>query len=220
MPWRRERSGAQRWWSLVLLLTVAATGTGLPIVPFVKKDLSSPFPCQSHACGCANAEMCWNRCGCFSDEERYAWAQRNGVRPPESFQRRLAAVRKAGGSLAANRSGSGRASAGRASSKCGGCCGACETPVRACHSDGSKVVVRTARDRSSSTVLVLSIEEARCKNLAMQILASASGFVPEPVWRPQASPLVERVAEFSAVVIQPDRDPPVPPPRLLDDAAV
>lgn len=41
------------------------------------------YPCESCGCGCTGARECWTTCCCHSDEEKLAWAIRNGVQPPE-----------------------------------------------------------------------------------------------------------------------------------------
>ena len=51
----------------------------------IVKDVSVPFPCQSNGCGCKDATQCWSSCGCFSDQEKIAWAKENKVQPPEWF---------------------------------------------------------------------------------------------------------------------------------------
>jgi hypothetical protein len=58
---------------------------GLPLPVPAEKDLSQPFPCQHHHCGCANADQCWERCCCFSQAEKLAWARAHGVAPPEQL---------------------------------------------------------------------------------------------------------------------------------------
>ena len=47
------------------------------------KDLSQPFPCQNHRCGCASADQCWRGCCCFTNLQKLAWATEHGVQPPE-----------------------------------------------------------------------------------------------------------------------------------------
>jgi hypothetical protein len=67
------------WLSLALFVFVAS---GLPIpLPFAK-DLSRPFPCMFHQCGCRSAEQCWQSCCCHSAAERVAWARSHQLRPP------------------------------------------------------------------------------------------------------------------------------------------
>jgi hypothetical protein len=46
------------------------------------KDLSQPFPCMYRHCGCRNAQQCWRGCCCFSNKQKLAWAEANGVTPP------------------------------------------------------------------------------------------------------------------------------------------
>lgn len=58
----------------------AVVGLPLPIRPI--KDSRRPFPCQSHSCGCLNAEQCWQHCCCYSHEEKVAWASAHDVPPP------------------------------------------------------------------------------------------------------------------------------------------
>jgi hypothetical protein len=78
-----------RWRRLVRKLLVGfalvcyfATAVGFPLPALSQKDSSQAFPCQYHACGCRNAEACWQHCCCFSPEERLAWAQSNHIEPP------------------------------------------------------------------------------------------------------------------------------------------
>ncbi|MCC6508625.1 MAG: hypothetical protein IT423_05940 [Pirellulaceae bacterium] len=52
-------------------------------VEFSDKDASQPFPCQSRACGCKSARQCWTKCCCHTPSQRKAWAQKNGVTPPD-----------------------------------------------------------------------------------------------------------------------------------------
>jgi hypothetical protein len=59
--------------------------TYLPLPRVVQKDLSVPFPCQGKACDCASADDCWASCCCHNDDEKLAWAAKNGISPPEWF---------------------------------------------------------------------------------------------------------------------------------------
>ncbi|HWL06881.1 MAG TPA: hypothetical protein VNQ76_00550 [Planctomicrobium sp.] len=78
---RRKR----RLVSLALLFSVCLTLVPLP-VGFsgngVEKDRSQPFPCQDRPCGCRSANQCWQKCCCFTNEQKLAWAERNGVKVP------------------------------------------------------------------------------------------------------------------------------------------
>jgi hypothetical protein len=65
---------------------------GIPLpAPSRKKPTDGvPYPCQSRPCGCVTAEQCWaGDCCCFSIEEKLAWAEANGVEPPEHVRRLL-----------------------------------------------------------------------------------------------------------------------------------
>jgi hypothetical protein len=59
---------------------LAVAGFPVPLRP--AKDLSRPFPCQNHRCGCLSADDCWHHCCCFSSQERLAWARKHEVVPP------------------------------------------------------------------------------------------------------------------------------------------
>jgi hypothetical protein len=59
---------------------------GFPLpAPSRKKPTDGvPYPCQSRPCGCLTSEQCWaGDCCCFTLEEKVAWADANGVNPPE-----------------------------------------------------------------------------------------------------------------------------------------
>ena len=48
------------------------------------KRSSTPYPCQSRPCGCLTSEQCWaGDCCCFTLADKLAWAEENGVAPPE-----------------------------------------------------------------------------------------------------------------------------------------
>jgi len=76
------RNHAASW--LALIGQICAL-VGLPMPAVSAKDLSQPFPCQHRVCGCLNAADCWKNCCCFSARARVAWAEENGVVPPESL---------------------------------------------------------------------------------------------------------------------------------------
>jgi hypothetical protein len=76
-----------------LLVNQFAVASGLPFPTpdsAIKKDLSKPFPCMNRPCGCQNADQCWHECCCFTMREKLAWAEANGVTPPD-FVREAAA---------------------------------------------------------------------------------------------------------------------------------
>lgn len=78
--------------SWFLLLSVAFALTGFVGVPSAKPSAcpsAERFPCENCPCGCASAESCWDKCCCHNDGEKLAWADRNGVTPPEFLVARV-----------------------------------------------------------------------------------------------------------------------------------
>lgn len=73
----------KRLTTLVLVACLLAGGTGISVPVPQYKDTSVPFPCQDHGCSCRDARACWNNCCCFTPQQKLAWAQRKGVRPPD-----------------------------------------------------------------------------------------------------------------------------------------
>jgi hypothetical protein len=67
---------------LVVLSVVAGT-LGVPVILKPQRDLSRPFPCMHHRCGCASADACWGGCCCMTSAEKLAWAKEHGVTPPD-----------------------------------------------------------------------------------------------------------------------------------------
>jgi hypothetical protein len=57
-------------------------GVGLPL-PVPEHRSHERFPCENCPCGCATAERCWRHCCCFTNQEKLAWARKNGVPVPE-----------------------------------------------------------------------------------------------------------------------------------------
>ena len=76
------RARSRRYVATLSLLHYLALLVGIPLPLPAAKDSSRPFPCQHHRCGCQNAEQCWRQCCCFTNEQKLAWARKNGVTPP------------------------------------------------------------------------------------------------------------------------------------------
>ncbi len=87
--WRDSRLKRALCGGVLLLYLVAALGV-LPSPDRLSRwfgyAISEPFPCQSHACGCATAQQCWTSCCCFTPHQRLVWAVRNGITPPSSVR--------------------------------------------------------------------------------------------------------------------------------------
>jgi hypothetical protein len=103
---RRDLRSGYRARDAILALTlvnylVAALGIPLPCRG-CQLNSSAPFPCQDHPCGCSTSEECWKGdCCCFTLEEKIAWAESEGIEPPD-HARVLVAARKSGGAKRAN----------------------------------------------------------------------------------------------------------------------
>lgn len=75
----------------LLAQLLAATGGPVFARP-ANKPGGTPFPCQSHPCGCATSEQGWaGDCCCFTLEEKLAWADARGVSPPAHVRPAVAA---------------------------------------------------------------------------------------------------------------------------------
>jgi len=75
--------------ALLAALVVSSAGIAVPLPS--KRQTTEPYPCENCSCGCANAEMCWRNCCCYSNEQKIVWARKHGVTPPAFV---LAAVKK------------------------------------------------------------------------------------------------------------------------------
>ncbi|PQO47195.1 hypothetical protein [Blastopirellula marina] len=75
--------------SALLIANIIFLSFGVRFRGVVIQDLSIPFPCQGGTCGCRDADTCWNNCCCNTPAERLAWAEANGVTPPENVVARL-----------------------------------------------------------------------------------------------------------------------------------
>lgn len=82
---RRVKQLARATIASTAALCVLVGMTYFPLPGVVQKDYNVPFPCMDKPCDCRNADDCWASCCCHSDDEKLAWAQKNGVSPPEWF---------------------------------------------------------------------------------------------------------------------------------------
>lgn len=83
--WRTTsgRRMTRRLLGLIALLPFVAVSFPLPSGGDVEKDRSQPFPCQDRPCGCRSAKQCWQKCCCFTNAQKVAWAKLNRVDVPE-----------------------------------------------------------------------------------------------------------------------------------------
>lgn len=77
----RKTNLAARLKACLVLACLFLPFLGIPFPSGVKKDRSTPFPCQNKSCGCMSAADCKHGCCCFSEDERREWARFHGVDP-------------------------------------------------------------------------------------------------------------------------------------------
>ena len=201
----------------VCVVAHLAVTIGFPLPEAVAIDpKSKPFPCQHHRCGCRSAEQCWRDCCCMSMEEKLAWAEKNGVTPPDYV---AAAVRKAAADRLAKSDGDrlptsskSCCSAPRVASSSKPCCSA--SPC--CRQSSDKPAAAKAEIRRQIG-WVIGSHALKCQGLAMHWV-SCGAVLPPPaiVELPQSSapPFWWSscyCCKWSSVESAPD----VPPPRCV-----
>jgi len=199
---RRRSSQTLRRRPYVAAVTLAAISLcsmGIPVVPLATKDLSTPFPCQNHPCGCHDAEYCWRHCGCHTVAEKLAWARAHNVTPPSHFMQRVATS----GILESSRE---RDRQEKTRPPC--CC--LPTPSPCC--EVAKDESGSERPRKTSVILISAYRTCRgldtCFAGCTAVICEPS---PDP-WRP------EPACFGNVVVVDPAfysirSAPPSPPPR-------
>ena len=181
--------------SILLVAAFVVALLPIPLVTFSSrdvKDLSRPFPCQNRPCGCMSAAQCKKKCCCFSDEQKLAWAKRNGVDPSEV----VASTTKRGA--------------------------ACESAPQVCCTikNGSKTQVVQRQPKAKSTPpsrvkIVIGAVADDCQGLVKTAFGQAVFLIPQTTsLSPRFESIVERFINRSSVVVQAIAEPPVPPPRL------
>ena len=191
----------------VALLAYLIAAVGVPLPAYVRKQSSTPFPCQHHACGCATAEQCWQDCCCYSPEQKLAWAHENHVQPPESLVAQVASIRATASHCAAKPSG-----------QC--CAHRNATAVVHEHDEHDQVSCEHAscHEQDGSTgemTLVIGSLARTCRGLASSwctcgaVLPQASDVAWQFEWV-----VVEWVALDTGSLLSNLRAVPVPPPRV------
>jgi hypothetical protein len=200
---RRIRDALSRTWfrrfcaAIALFAYVTAT-IGFPLPARGGKDLSQPFPCQDHPCGCQNAEQCWRHCCCFTPEEKLAWAEAHSVVPPDYAEQPAVA----GWHTARQRDREADRTCGRCQCCEGGSC--CETPAR-----------RSAPKRGDPVhTWVLGFAAARCHGSSTLWMSTGAVTPPAPsvTWS-HTWPLAGWIPDFTSSASEVELDPVAPPPR-------
>ena len=175
----QARSPLQRSIAWCLAFAAWGMGVGVSSTPPTWKDRRVAFPCESHACGCADAAMCWSRCSCYSEGEKLAWAASRGVSPPAWFRP----------TRVGNSSGSPTLS-GRKSRPCCAACDSSETRAgpsadlelpRVRGSDGVDVGAREATGEESGPPVV---DACRCTRPSSFIASFAPAIKTEATVEP------------------------------------
>lgn len=216
--WRTTsgRRMTRRLLGLIALLPFVAVSFPLPLPSGgdVQKDRSQPFPCQNRPCGCRSAQQCWQKCCCFSNAQKVAWAQQNRVAVPEDV---VTAARR---------------EEQRAAETARHVCCSTPTPAvisrplpqrtihnRATQSRNSKRSVRVAaKSRSAETLapakIVIGALAGQCQGQDWSLAIVPAGMMPlaSTPSLPMA-PVARRVVPDSEFADSLSHRPPVPPPR-------
>lgn len=157
------RTQSLRWafvWLVIAQQLLAGAGMSLPC-PAADAGSAERYPCEDCGCGCRLAEQCWLHCGCFTIQQKIAWAQRNGVAVPEFI---VAAAK--------------REAAARRKPPCGGCCHRRGVPQadRPSHGVCPRNDDRQRRDESRSSRRISWLRALRCHGLMQQWLAVETGW--------------------------------------------
>ncbi len=196
------------------------------------------YPCQNRPCGCLTSEQCWQGdCCCFTLEEKLAWAEANGVEPPEHV-RQLVESRGSRSVLPKKKSCCSEAEPAATPSTTAQptCCGT-RKPVATCCDDPSVCEATAdtecphcaakantsccekkalAREKESGVRWVVGIFAQKCRG------HGPTGFFQlDPAVVPELKPIhlseperSDHVALRSDRIISVTHSPPTPPPRF------
>lgn len=188
----------------------ATTGFALPELKAADPS-DKPFPCQQHRCGCHSADQCWRSCCCMTQEEKLAWARKNGVRPPQ-FVVEAAAREK----LTAAQSLKGCCSQQAVEPSSGKCCSS-RKKTSCCDQIHQPADHLAGESKAQSSIgWVLGIHALQCQGLATLWVSTGAVIAPPPVVEaPQdCSPPQwcdgSADSQWTAISMRPD----IPPPRF------
>lgn len=172
----------------LVLLGYLTAALGFPVPAAVVKDVSRPFPCQSHSCGCRTADDCWQSCCCYSAAEKAAWARAHQVDLP-------ATASNQGWNSPRQRDGCTSSGEGCCAQ---GCCSPQATPVA-----------------PKQVSWVIGIAARQCHGLADLWLHSACAVPPAPplTWAFEWTPS-GWLAPAEMLPVALISSPPFPPPRV------
>lgn len=196
----------RRFISATMLVIVLGSGLVFSIPLKIVKDRSIPFPCMDCNCSCRDAESCWSGCNCMLPAQKLAWAEANGVQPPEWFQRFASQAPQ----------GNTKSSAA--------CCSTTKTTRACCNSRAVKVAPQSAQSRACASVacqedsvitLVTTIGKRRCHgidrlyvlfSLVLPVDRQSSPVIPTPTdWLGPVRSVTYRCTEMSDLNRPPER---------------
>ena len=184
----------------LLVLTMLAASLGIPVVMEPERDTSSPYPCMHHRCGCASADACWHGCCCLTLAQKLAWANKNGVTPPDYVLAQVETPKSSGGS----------------------CCKHDELASAACDDRDAlpSPAVKESEESGLTVGLVLVNDFRRCQGLSSLWLTLSHALPPRlETSAPKHHPVPcawLRVTSQSAESLA--LSPPTPPPRSVCSA--
>lgn len=207
---------ARRLLGLIALLPFVVGSLPLPMDSGsrLEKDLSQPFPCQNRPCGCRSAQQCWQKCCCFTNAQKVAWAGRHRVAVPEQV---LAAARR--------EQTTARTTAKSCCSKSAQTLAVNQRPPASSVRDAAQSVGETEQRRQASTAartsgtrpganVVIGVVAAQCQGLDWSWLIVPAGILPTArVPQPPVVPTVRMCVPASDAAPSLFLQPPVPPPR-------
>lgn len=191
----RRRIGVTAALAAYLIATV-----GVPMPAGAAKRHGTPFPCQSHACGCMSSGDCWENCCCHSPEQMLDWAHEHDVEPPARF---LAKVREA-----ESRRLAGSTATPAAKTSC------CSQRSKQ-HSHNTCDAECDEHDSPAGVTFIVGSMARQCRGLA-DMWCTSGAALPFPsalCWQFQWD-LVEWLPLETAGSLIDLSSPPVPPPRV------
>ena len=218
-----------------LLSAIGLLAFGIPISIPVEKDIRQRFPCEAKPCGCDSAAKCWEKCCCHTDEQKIAWAEKNGVEPPSFLVERVAnrkiSVSKAVASAQTTSKPTCCSSA--TTKKKPACCGTspeheshevtpstrscCNSVAVAQNGNDVNPEVPNKAKRTKRTKVVLLTSIADCNGLAMCIEVLSNCLPTQSALKSIASkPLVYNMSLHDEFFLSPPDQVDGPVPRIAD----
>ena len=206
------------WLRLGILLGYLAVAAGIPLFP-PAPSTEARFPCEDGPCGCGGPEQCWTVCRCTSLQEKLAWAEREGIQPPEIA---LARARAEGLDVSPWVAPESQLADARPNKRTAPTCCCCEksaAPNSGCcanarvQSQANLPPQRTAR-RNHRAPTILSRALA-CKGMGMEWLSMAA-VVPAArvTWAPTQQVSLDGLGRPDSLFLSEPSAPEPPPPEL------